>query len=161
MIFGCRTIENETPHEAGRALLADLYREMTGRDLPPIVTAERGKPYFPGSSIHFSITHTRRHAFAVLSDRPVGIDAEESDRTVSPKLAEKILSPAEAARYRTAADGNRALLTFWVLKEAQAKCSGEGLRGYPNHTDFSLEDPRVFEHSGCIVAIIEEEPHAV
>ena len=71
-------------------------------------------------------------------------------------LAEKILSPAEKVRYNAATDKRRALLTFWVLKEAAAKCSGEGLRGYPNHTDFSPDDPRVTEIDGCLVAIIEE-----
>lgn len=161
MIFGCQTIENETPHQAGRALLAELYRENFGSDLPPIAVTDRGKPYFPDRDLHFSISHTRRHAFVVLSDRPVGIDAEELDRHVNPLLAEKILSPGELTQYSAADDKNRALLTFWVLKEAQAKCTGEGLRGYPNHTDFSLDDPRVFEHSGCIAAIIEEDPHAV
>ena len=69
-------------------------------------------------------------------------------------LADKILSPAERAEYDAAADKRRALLTFWVLKEAAAKCTGEGLRGYPNHTSFSLSDPRVTEQSGCLVAVI-------
>ena len=56
-----------------------------------------------------------------------------------------------------AQDKHYALLKFWVLKEAAAKLSGEGLRGYPNHTDFSLEDPRVTEIDGCLVAVLEEE----
>jgi phosphopantetheinyl transferase len=47
------------------------------------------------------------------------------------------------------------LLTFWVLKEAAAKQSGTGLNGYPNHTHFSLDDPRVTESHGCLLAIIE------
>jgi phosphopantetheinyl transferase len=48
------------------------------------------------------------------------------------------------------------LLTFWVLKEAEAKLSGQGLKGYPNHTNFSLEDPRVTQMEGCLVAVMEE-----
>ena len=42
-------------HEAGRKLLADLYREETGRELPPILISDRGKPYFEDGSLHFSI----------------------------------------------------------------------------------------------------------
>ena len=42
-------------------------------------------------------------------------------------------------------------------KEAAAKLSGEGLRGYPNHTNFSLDDPRVQQIDGCLVAVIEGE----
>ena len=145
-----------TGHEAGRLLLARLYREETGDDLPPIAVTERGKPYFETSSLHFSISHTKKHAFCVLSDRNVGIDAEEKDRNIDLRLAEKILSPMEKAQFDAAEDKRLALLTFWVLKEAAAKCSGEGLRGYPNHTQFSLNDPRVTEIDGCLVAIVEE-----
>ncbi|MCI7638404.1 MAG: 4'-phosphopantetheinyl transferase superfamily protein [Clostridiales bacterium] len=140
-------------HEAGRALLEALYREATGLPLPPIVIGEWGKPYFVDSGWHFSISHTKNHAFCALARENVAIDAEELDRPINQKLAEKILSPGEKVQYDAAPDKNRALLTFWVLKEAAAKLSGRGLRGYPNNTDFSLDDPRVREMDGCLVAI--------
>ena len=137
-------------------LLKELYREATGKDLPEIRITDRGKPYFPDSDWHFSISHTPKHAFCVLSRNNVGLDAEELDRKVNLKLAEKILSPEEKARFDAAENKEKALLTFWVLKEASAKLSGEGLRGYPNHTNFTLEDPRVTELDGCILAVMEE-----
>lgn len=140
-------------HEAGRELL----RQACGDPLPEIRIAPRGKPYFADSPVQFSITHTRHHAFCALSDRPIGIDAEELDRIINPRLAEKILSPSELERYHRAENPNRALLALWVLKEAAAKCSGEGLRGYPNQTDFDPEDPRVMECNGCLVAVVEQE----
>ena len=149
-------LSGRTGHEAGRELLAMLYREETGAALPPIRITERGKPYFPGSDWHFSISHTKKHAFCVLSRRNVGLDAEELDRNVNLKLAEKVLSPTEKTQFDAAADKRRALLTFWVLTEAAAKLTGEGLRGYPNETAFSLEDPRVREMEGCLVAVMEE-----
>ena len=120
-----------------------------------VVLEERGKPRFDDDPLQFSISHTKNHVFCVLSDRPVGIDAEEKDRNIDLRLAEKILSPAEKQRYLAAADQREALLKLWVLKEATAKCSGEGLRGYPNQTDFSPEDPRLMELDGCFVAVIE------
>lgn len=147
---------NQTGHEAGRQLLARLYREETGEDLPEILTTDRGKPYFADNSWHFSISHTPRHAFCVLSRHNVAIDAEEADRNIHLKLAEKILSPAEKIQFDAAEDKRKALLKLWVLKEAAAKLSGEGLRGYPNHTNFSLDDPRVTETDGCLVAVMEE-----
>lgn len=151
-------LEDRTGQEAGRALLAELYRQETGEDLPPILKTERGKPYFENSPYHFSISHTPKHAFCVLSRENVAIDAEELDRAINLRLAEKILSPSEKIRFDAAPDKCRALLTFWVLKEAAAKLSGEGLRGYPNHTDFSLEDPRVREMEGCLVAVLDPSP---
>ncbi len=156
-----QALHGTNAHETGRALLARLYQEETGDNLPDIAIADRGKPYFPHGSWHFSISHTKRHVFCALSDRPIGIDAEETDRNIDLRLAHKILSPAELTRYKAAPDPRLALLKFWVLKEAQVKCTGQGLRGYPNHTDFSPDDPRVFEHSGCYVAIIEEDDHAL
>lgn len=149
-------LERENGHDAAYRLLENLYREETGQDLPQILRTDRGKPYFVGSPYHFSIAHTPRHAFCVLSRRNVAIDAEEGSRKISPALVEKILSPEEKLRYDQASDKHRALLTFWVLKEAAAKLSGEGLRGYPNHTNFSLTDTRVQELDGCLVAIFED-----
>ena len=143
-------------HAAGRQLLAKMYWECTGNPMPEIDVTPRGKPYFVNGNWHFSISHTKRHVFCALSERPVGIDAEEMDREIDLRLAEKILSPGEKVQFDAVEDKRSALLKFWVLKEAAAKLSGEGLKGYPNHTVFSLDDPRVRETDGCYVAILEE-----
>ena len=141
---------------AGKLLLAQMYEELTGEEMPPIEKAPRGKPFFPGSNLHFSITHTKTTVFCAISDSEVGIDAEELTRQISPALAQKILSPGELAQYELLPqeERNKALLHFWVLKEAEAKCSGLGLRSYPDHTDFDLADPRVMEIAGCMVAVV-------
>ena len=156
MILDWCALDGRTGHEAGRALLAELYRRETGEALPPIGISPRGKPFFADSPWHFSISHTRKHAFCVLDRENIAIDAEELDRRVELRLAERILSPREKEQFEAAADKTRAVLTFWVLKEAAAKLSGEGLRGFPNHTNFSLDDPRVREIEGCLVAILRE-----
>ena len=154
MILSCTTLDGLTGHEAGRRLLRKAYRFETGNSLPELRIAEGGKPYIPDSPWHFSISHTKRHAFCAFGLQPVGLDAEELDRDINLALADKILSPNERAQYDAAQDKRRALLTFWVLKEAQAKLTGKGLRGYPNHTDFRLDDPRVEEIEGCLVAML-------
>lgn len=156
MILDWEPLNGRTGHEAGRELLAKLYRRETGEELPPILKTPRGKPFFETGGWHFSISHTPKHVFCVLSRQNVAVDAEEPDRNINLKLAEKILSPGEKQQFDAAQDPRRALLTFWVLKECAAKLSGEGLRGYPNHTNFSLEDPRVTEIHGCLVAVMEE-----
>lgn len=148
-------------HDTGRALLKELYESHTGLPMPEIAVNHRGKPYFTGGGLHFSISHTKKHVFCALSDKPIGIDAEEADRDISLALAEKILSPGERTQYEASQDKRMALLTFWVLKEAAAKCAGTGLTGYPNHTNFSLDDPRVTVTDGCLLAVIEEEDHAL
>ncbi len=158
--FSGEALQGRSGHEAGRELLQKLYFQATGQPLPPIAVADGGKPYFPGSSWHFSISHTPRHAFCALAQHPIGIDAEELDRQVSPRLAGRILSETEYAQYAAATDKPRALLTFWVLKEAHGKFLGTGIQ-YPHHqTHFSLTDSRVQTHSGCLVAIIREDTYA-
>lgn len=148
-------LDGRTGHQAGRDLLAQAYGETFGGPLPEIGIGKRGKPYFVDSPVEFSISHTRRHAFCVLSRTPVGLDAEELDRQIRPELAKVICSPGELARCQASADPCRAVLALWVLKEAEAKRTGEGLWGYPNQTDFDPEDPRVVELDGCLVAVLE------
>ena len=156
MRLGHCLLKGKSGHEAGRELLARLFREETGQEPGQIRITDRGKPYFPENTLHFSISHTPNHAFCVLSEKNVGLDAEELDRRFSESLPRKVLSPEEFAQYAAAPDKQRAFLTFWVLKEAAAKLSGEGLTGYPNHTHFSLDDPRVTQIDGCLVAVLEE-----
>ena len=155
LLLGHALVENQTPHETGRVLLSQLYQKFSGNPLPAIEVSPWGKPFFPGDPLHFSITHTRRHVFCALSDKAIGIDAEELDRNIRPGLEEKILSPAEYRRWQNSADPRLDLLRLWVLKEAYYKMTGDGLRGYPNQTDFTPEDPRITIQHGCLVAIIE------
>ena len=146
-------LKAESGHTAGRRLLAQLC----GGKLPEIAETPLGKPYFPESALHFSISHTKCHAFCCLAEENVGIDAEEMDRRVSPALADKILSQAEKTRYAASADKNAALLRLWVLKEAYAKLLGKGLGDYLYQTDFSPDDPRVQIIDGCYAAILTEK----
>ena len=156
IILASRPLDGRSGHEAGRELLAELYRETVGEELPEIRITDRGKPWFADSPWHFSISHTPRRVFCALARQNIGIDAEELDRDINLRLAEKILSPGEKERFEAAGDRRRVLLALWVLKEAAAKLSGQGLRGYPNHTDFDPDDPRVTERDGCLLALLTD-----
>ena len=157
MLLAWEQLNGRSGHAVGRALLEQLYLQKRGKKLPEIAETERGKPYFVDSDLHFSISHSKNHAFCCLSDAPVGIDAEEMNRKINPRLAEKILSSSEKMRFSACQDQRLALLRFWVLKEASAKLSGQGLRGYPNQTDFDPDDPRIRIIDGCYVAVLEQK----
>lgn len=157
MLLEHAPVTDASAHDTGRALLKKMYEHRYGKPMPEILKGKRGKPYFADGSAHFSITHTRSHVFCVLSDVPVGIDAEETDRDISLRLGEKILSPEEKRRCDAFGDQRDALLRLWVLKEAAGKCSGEGINGYPNHTNFHPDDARIQILHGCYVAVITEE----
>lgn len=161
MILGHEPLNGRTGHEAGRQLLKKLYLQQTGEDLPPIGKGEWGKPFFENSPWYFSISHTRDQVFCVLAKQNVAVDAENLHRKFSPRLPDRVLSPGELAQYEASEDKNRTFLTFWVLKEAAAKLDGRGLRGFPNHTAFTLPDPRVQEIAGCLVAVMTGETYAI
>ena len=151
MRLAWQRLESRNGHEAGRQLLAELYRAETGQDLPRIAVTVQGKPYFPDTPWHFSISHTENHVFCALSERNIGIDAEEADRPIDPRLAERLLSPGELEKF----DNSREmLLKFWVLKEAYAKLTGRGLGNYLGQTDFDPETAQIID--GCYVAVLEE-----
>ena len=154
MYLAWRTLDGVSGHDMGRQLLTELYSAHVGGALPDIQIAPKGKPYFVASPWHFSITHTKRHAFCVLSDRPIGIDAEEMDRNIDLRMASRLLSAGELAQFAAAEDPRKTLLTFWVLKEATAKFSGEGIRIHPSHTNFILPNDCVQEIDGCLVAVV-------
>lgn len=154
LFLAWRRLDGVSGHEMGRALLAQLYEAHVGGPLPSVAIETKGKPYFEGSPWHFSISHSKCHAFCVLSDCPVGVDGEELDRRIDLKMAEKLLSAGELAQFEAAEDPKKALLSFWVLKEATAKHTGEGIRVHPNHTNFTLPDSRIQEIDGCVVAIV-------
>ena len=155
MVIGSKPLNGMSGHDAGRQLLAQMYRELTGKALPEIALTDRGKPYFVTGTLHFSISHTDTRVFCVLSEREVGIDAEPTTRQIREELADKILSDPERQRYAAAGDQRQALLRLWVLKEAYAKQCGRGWGSYLYETDFDPNDPRIRELDGCFVATIE------
>ena len=88
-------LENQDAH----ALWPRLLQQLLGKPLPPICRTAQGKPYFENSSLHFSVTHTKHHLFVALSERIIGIDAEEKNRPIDLRLAKRYLSPAEFSRW--------------------------------------------------------------
>ncbi len=150
-------VGSDGSHAAGRQLLEEMYCRYYGTPVPPVLTAPGGKPYFQDSPVFFSVSHTKTRVFCAMGEKPLGVDAEDKNRPVNLKLAEKILSPGEMTVYQKAPDKALALLSFWVLKEAAVKLTGEGLRGFPNRTDFTLPNPHLQEMDGHLVAVFEGE----
>lgn len=148
-------LDGQSGHEAGLRLLEKLYREKTGEDLPQIARTGAGKPYFLDSHWHFSISHTKNHAFCVLSRGNLGLDAEEMGRKVGEKLVGRFLSEPE--RRRLGAENDAGALRLWVLKEALAKQTGRGIGNWLKETDFDPNDERITMIDGCYVAVLEEE----
>ncbi|MEV8637649.1 4'-phosphopantetheinyl transferase superfamily protein [Streptosporangium sp. NPDC051023] len=90
-----------------------------------------GKPYLPGTSIRFSLSHTRTVALlAVTRGEEVGVDIEELPRGGRyERVSARCFAEAEAWRVRECDPALRPRLfaTLWAAKEAYLKMTGEGL----------------------------------
>ncbi len=154
MFLLSEALNSRDGHAVGRALLAKLYTQATGKELPPIAVTENGKPYFPDGQWHFSISHTKNFVFCALSRHNIGLDAEEKGRAVSPAMLEKFTSDGEKSRLGD--DPQDAFLRLWVQKEALAKLTGRGMGNWLKDTDFDPSDPKIQEINGCYVAVLED-----
>ena len=145
-----------------RGLLAALYRRHTGQGMPTLARQPGGKPYFAQGPWHCGISHTREMVFCALAAWPVGLDAEPLNRRVNPNLAKKVLSPQEFAQWQASPAPGELLLTYWTLKEAAVKYSGQGLAGYPNHLSFALDYPQArLAGSGLRFSLWRWQGHAI
>lgn len=100
-----------------RKLLAYAVKKVWGSEMPEIVKDEKGKPYFLGDTgMHFSLSHTKRHVLAAVSDHAVGADIEML-RPIRGGF-ERLFSPEMLADF--------GYFGGWTLREAVFKLQGEG-----------------------------------
>ncbi len=124
------------------ALLAALAAEVWGlRPLPAVARRPGGKPWFPAApQRRFSLSHSGGLALCALSDREVGADVE----LVRPRragLARYVLGDREFQWFTAQGGRWEDFYTLWTLKEARAKCTGEGLRGPAREIAVPLLEP--------------------
>lgn len=121
-------------HLAGRFLLPRLFPDFP---LEEIRVADTRKPFLPGETYHFSISHCGNFAAAIASSHQrVGIDIE----LVSPrieKIAPKFLGPHEKAFLQEWELFDRLQLelvtVLWSAKEAVFKWYGKGQVDFREH----------------------------
>jgi 4'-phosphopantetheinyl transferase len=117
-------------HAALRVLLeAHLERSLGGA---PFAVHEHGKPYLIGSPVGFSFARSgSKAAVAVIESGEIGVDLEAialDDSDV--EIAQAGYSENERrwiAQTRDREDRRRRFCRLWVIREALAKATGEGL----------------------------------
>ena len=97
-------------------LLAALLGVHEDADL---TIAEYGKPYLSAGKPHFSLSHSRNHVLLGISDRPIGVDMEHRDRTVTRPVIQRICLPQET---------DQDPLQVFTRKECAMKLTGLGFR---------------------------------
>ncbi len=85
----------------------------------------RGRPYFAGSDIKISISHSGGIWLCVLSEYETGIDIERIKDRDYLKTARRFFTPQELRFVES--NGADGFFRLWTRKEAYVKYKGEGL----------------------------------
>lgn len=139
-------------------LLCQGFREEYGiKENPTFVIGEHGKPSlleFP--HIHFNLSHCAKAIACVISDCPVGIDVESTDRKISHALIKHTMNKEEQRRI----DAEMIqFFRFWTQKEALVKMKGTGLQDHlhellsPENTEGVEIITEDYSHKGYVMSI--------
>lgn len=117
-------------------LLCQGLREGYGiTEQPTFEYGEHGKPRLQPPLPHFSLSHCREAVCCAISDRPVGIDIENTGRKVGNGIVRYSMNEEEQRQIEEAGslpdgsnESDRAFLRLWTQKEAVAKLLGTGIR---------------------------------
>lgn len=98
-----------------------------------------GKPRLVDGAVAFSLAHSETVAVLACGDRELGVDVEDTSRTLDVNLVSAhACSPAEQRLIAAAPDARaqrEQLLTLWARKEALLKAVGVGLSRDPRTID--------------------------
>lgn len=109
-----------------------LYREYGLGEVPKIITAERGKPYFESvNDLFFNLSHCEKGAVCAVSRREIGIDIHDA-RDTDKRTMERVLCPEEIDFVKKSDDRKMAFAYLWSRKEALAKKDGCGVSAVLN-----------------------------
>ena len=77
---------------------------------------------------HVGLSHSGGREAAVVSRRPAGVDMERI-RPYHTILARRVFTPDECLRIENAKNPDAEYTRLWTLRESQAKCTGQGMKG--------------------------------
>jgi len=119
-----------------------VLRKILGRYLGmapesiPIKTYSNGKPYLPGSKIHFNLSHSDGlFLYGLASGSPLGVDLQRVYPIANINtIIKNYFSPEEQILLNSVNENLLQDLFFaiWTAKEAYLKGTGEGFQRPPN-----------------------------
>lgn len=102
---------------ATRLLLKNLLDKK-----PVIIYLESGKPELENSRKNISISHSSEFVVALVSEKNIGIDVENTQRNIK-KIANRFLCEDEFEHIQKTDDSQIATVLYWSAKEAIFKCT--------------------------------------
>jgi phosphopantetheinyl transferase len=116
-------------HLAGRFLLSQLFPNFP---LSAVQISASQKPFLQSSNIHFSVSHCKQYAAAIVSTaNPCGVDVEMVNDKIE-KIIPKFLTQSEIDLIPHNQLKNAATL-FWSVKETLFKWDGKGGIDFKKH----------------------------
>ncbi len=108
-----------------------------------ILKGEHGKPYIENASFSFNISHCDGLVVCAVSEKEIGIDAEDI-RKVTDRVMKRCYSDSEIAYVNSCRDKDVEFTKLWTLKESYVKLTGEGIATDLKAISFSLENATAF-----------------
>lgn len=128
----------------------ELFAAETGTDIPEdseIVRDEKGKPYFSGLPVHFSLSHSESMWMCMFSDGPCGLDVQKVRKCSWERIAERNFGDRELKFAKLF--GEEGFFQVWVRKEALAKYTGRGFfSDMPQTVDENIDPADTVEEEG-------------
>ncbi len=114
---------------AGLILFYALRDSGFTAEHPEILEGEYGKPYIPGSVLHFNLSHAGSLAVCAVATSPVGCDVERVGRDDHGIPAHYFSGTEQAwiGSGQTEEERNRRFCTLWTMRESVVKATGQGL----------------------------------
>ena len=158
---GVKTGSNRLCGTANQELLAGymLYKYLGISSDDQLVRNEHGKPeiaagYKNESAAFFNLAHSGPYVVLAISDRPVGVDIEQTKR-MSYKVAKRIMRKEQLDRL----DGFENELTkYWTQYEAIMKLVGTGFSGELDDETMEAYEKRVVfrKLEDYVIAVVTE-----
>ena len=114
---GIKAERRKREYLAARLCLANL---LSGN--PEIEYLKSGKPILKNNEKEISITHSAELVAVLVSDRKIGIDAENTDRNID-KVSTRFLHKQEFETLNNSKDPQVGTVLYWSAKEAIFKCT--------------------------------------
>lgn len=160
---GVKTGSNRLCGAANQELLAGymLYKYLGISSDDQLVRNEHGKPEIADGAAFFNLAHSGPYVVLAISDRPVGVDIEQTKR-MSYKVTKRIMRKEQLDRLDGFENESEAfqieLTKYWTQYEAIMKLVGTGFSGELDDETMEAYEKRVVfrKLEDYVIAVVTE-----
>ena len=110
---------------------------LSFREDAALCREKQGKPYFKGTEVCFSISHSKDYWVCAFGSAPLGVDLQDHRICKKEAIALRYFHPAE--QEYLIRGGYKDFFSVWAAKESYVKYTGLGISG--QFSRFSVVDP--------------------